>query len=181
MTKIFPIRLLPAEVLMLQQILDSEFCEQENGGELFRLWLHREWNKRNGFGQPEPSDYQSSHRGGSKYRLRRLNEKLQYRITLVAAARNTKLRSRAPNTPSSAEACNTRNAGIPLKTSLFGATPAQKKNFNSYRVQPLKGGGELHIPKSISPSTTRAPGGVYSRTKRPRVTRRAGRPIMRAK
>ncbi len=89
MTKIFPIRLLPSEQQMLAMILAGENCVQENGGELFRLWLHREWNKRNGYGQPEPEDYQSAHRGGSKYWLRRLEDKLQLRVTSAIALRNT--------------------------------------------------------------------------------------------
>jgi hypothetical protein len=127
MTKIYPIRLLPAELKMLEQILASEMCESENGGEWFRLLLHREWNKRNGFPVPQPYNYQSVHRTSSKKLQDWLNRRLEQRLTcntrhlsIAAAPGSPAFQSR--NTPAlQISPSSTRAArGVPVRTKSSG-------------------------------------------------------------
>jgi hypothetical protein len=62
MSVIVPVRLRESEVQMLKAVCPSDVRGDLNSGELFRLLLHREFNRRNGLPSPRPADYQSAFR-----------------------------------------------------------------------------------------------------------------------
>jgi hypothetical protein len=86
MTKIIPIRLNEAELLMLSDILSSPNCESDNRSEWFRLLLHREHNKRKRLGVPASKDFQTAYRVGGRPSWWAKQEK----IRLAGKSRNTR-------------------------------------------------------------------------------------------
>lgn len=57
-------RLTPDEHAKLLEVCASEIRGELQESEMFRLLLHREWNRRKGLPAPEPKDYQAAHRMG---------------------------------------------------------------------------------------------------------------------
>lgn len=58
----YTIRLNAKENEMLQEVCKSEVRGDHSAAELFRLLLHREYNRRKGLPAPNPSDYQGAFR-----------------------------------------------------------------------------------------------------------------------
>lgn len=57
-------RLTADEHKKLLDVCASEVRGDLQESEMFRLLLHREWNRRHGLPKPEPKDYQAAHRMG---------------------------------------------------------------------------------------------------------------------
>lgn len=64
MSVIVPIRLSEDELAKLDEIVSSPVTGAENRTELFRLLLHREYNRRKGLPKPKASDLQTAFRTG---------------------------------------------------------------------------------------------------------------------
>lgn len=64
MSKRVTFRLTTEEHQKLLEVCESEVRGDLRESEMFRLLLHREWNRRKGLPAPQPKDYQASHRMG---------------------------------------------------------------------------------------------------------------------
>ena len=67
------IRLRPDEHAKLVEMSARSNTDTENGGDFWRMLLHREWNRRKGLPKPKPSDYQGAYRIGGRPRKPRIS------------------------------------------------------------------------------------------------------------